>query len=131
MWNARIDKVRAGGVDSIADAVLERWFTAPFRQREPQTVARMRTIMVAIPAEAYCASCAAVRDMDQRDAIGAISRPTLVIAGAHDVSTPTADGRAMAQVIRGAGFVEIEAGHIANVEASAAFTAAALDFLDR
>ena len=131
MWNARIDKVRAGGVDSIADAVLERWFTAPFRQREPQTVARMRAIMVAIPAEGYCASCAAVRDMDQRDAIGAISRRTLVIAGAHDVSTPPADGRGMAQVIPGAGFVEIDAGHISNVEASAAFTAAALEFLDR
>ncbi len=131
MWNARIDQVRAGGVDSIADAVLERWFTAPFRQREPQTVARMRAIMVAIPAEGYCASCAAVRDMDQRDAIGAISRPTLVIAGAQDVSTPPADGRRMAQVIPRAGFVEVDAGHISNVEASGEFTAAALDFLDR
>ena len=131
MWNARIDKVRAGGVESIADAVLERWFTAAFRQREPQTLARLRSIMVAIPAEGYCASCAAVRDMDQWDAIGAISRPTLVITGAHDASTPPADGRKMAQVISNASCVELDAAHISNVEASAAFTAAVLDFLDR
>ena len=131
MWNARIDKVRAGGVEAVADAVLERWFTAAFRQRDPRTLARLRAIMVAIAAEGYCASCAAVRDMDQWDAIGAISRPTLVITGAHDASTPPADGRRMAQVIPRAASVELDAAHISNVEASAAFTAAVLDFLDR
>lgn len=30
-WQARINAVIDGGLDSIADAVMERWFAAPFR----------------------------------------------------------------------------------------------------
>jgi 3-oxoadipate enol-lactonase len=130
-WNARIDKVRADGLASIADALLEGWFTPAFRQREPGLLARMRAMLIATPVEGYCAACAAVRDMDQWNALPAIRRPTLVIAGAHDAASPAADGRRMAQAITGAEYVELDAAHISNVEAAAAFTAAVSDFLDR
>ena len=30
VWNQRIDKVNAGGMAAIADAVLARWFTPAF-----------------------------------------------------------------------------------------------------
>jgi len=36
LWNARIDKVGAGGMASISDAVLSRWFTPEFHAREPR-----------------------------------------------------------------------------------------------
>ena len=32
-WRQRIDEVARGGVEAIADAVLQRWFTADFRVR--------------------------------------------------------------------------------------------------
>src|SRR6185295_9805347 len=32
MWNARIEAIRKGGVSSIADVILERWFSSGFRK---------------------------------------------------------------------------------------------------
>jgi len=129
LYDARIDKVRKDGLSSIADAVVERWLSAPFRARDPVALARLRAMLVATPVEGYAASCAAVRDMDQWELLDAIRRPTLVIAGAHDVATPPAESRRMAQAIAQACYVELDAGHISNVEAASAFTTAILDFL--
>jgi len=41
-WNTRIEAVRKNGTKSIAAATMERWFTASFRDREPQTVERIQ-----------------------------------------------------------------------------------------
>jgi 3-oxoadipate enol-lactonase len=128
-WNARIDRVRKGGMDAIADAVLGPWFTDRFRARAPDTVARMRSMLTATLAEGYIASCAAVRDTDQWNAIPSIRCPTLVIAGTHDVATPPAAGREMAQKISDARYVELDAAHISNVEAADRFTAETIAFL--
>lgn len=32
MWEARIEAVKTGGIEAIADANMERWFSAKFRQ---------------------------------------------------------------------------------------------------
>jgi 3-oxoadipate enol-lactonase len=130
-YNGRIERVCAGGVASVADAVLERWFTPAFRQRAPATLARMRAMLVATPGEGYAAACAAIRDMDQWAALPAIRCPTLVVAGTHDVATPAVDGRRMAHAIPGAEYAALDAAHLSNVEADAAFNAAVLEFLDR
>src|ERR1700692_4297471 len=63
-WNARIDAVNKGGVASIADTVGVPGFTPRFRDAVPDSVQRMRAMLIASPAEGYVASCAAVRDMD-------------------------------------------------------------------
>jgi 3-oxoadipate enol-lactonase len=129
-WNTRIAKVQAGGMASISQAVLERWFTTGFIAKHPDTWAMMRKMMERTPAEGYMACCAAIRDMDQRDAIAAISAPTLVIAGTQDVATPAADGRFLAEHIKGAAYIELNAAHLSNIEAAPGFTAALLAFLD-
>ena len=82
-----------------------------------------------IPPTGYVAACMAVRDMDQREAIAAITRRTLVIAGTHDLATPPAEGRFLADRIAGAQYVELPAGHLSNIEAAPQFTTALLDFL--
>jgi 3-oxoadipate enol-lactonase len=71
-----------------------------------------------------------VRDMDQRQTIGAISVPTLVIAGRHDLATSPEQGRLIAETVPGARFLELDAAHLSNIEAEAAFTRALLEFLD-
>jgi 3-oxoadipate enol-lactonase len=129
LWNGRIDKVTAGGIPAISDAVLSRWFTPEFHAREPATIVAMRTMLERTPAAGYVACCAAVRDMDQRSAVADIAAPTLVIAGTHDAATPPADGRFLADNIPGAHYVEIAAAHLSNIEAAPAFTAALVDFL--
>jgi 3-oxoadipate enol-lactonase len=128
-WNARIDAVRKGGLEAIADRVLEGWLTHGFREREPEQAARMRAMLVATPADGYIAACAAVRDTNLHQAIRAIRCPTLVIAGTQDKATTVADGRAMAEAIPGARCVEIDAAHISNIEAAERFTAELAGFL--
>ena len=128
-WNARIDAVTRGGMAAIADGVIEVWFTADFRARQPQTVAPIRKMLLDSPVEGYLAACRAVRGIDLTPEVGRVTHPTLVIAGTHDTSTSPAQGRAIAGRIVRARFVELPAAHISNVEAAGAFTAEVLDLL--
>ena len=66
IWNTRIENVRKGGLESIADAVIGGWLTQGFRDREPAVAARMRAMLTSTPAEGYLGCCAAIRDSDQR-----------------------------------------------------------------
>ena len=128
-WNARIRSVHDLGMKGIAAAVTERWFTAGFRERSPGPVATARSMLERTPPEGYVACCAAIRDSDQSAEIASIQAPTLVIAGRHDPATPPADGRALADAMAGARYVELEASHLSNVEAAPQFTAELTAFL--
>lgn len=128
-WNARIEAIRKGGMDAVADGVIETWFTADFRARSPAAVAPLRAMLRGAPVDGYLAACRAVRSVDLSEAIGGITQPTLVIVGAQDIATTPAQGRAIAQAIPGARLLELPAAHISNVEAAGAFNAALIDFL--
>lgn len=128
-WNARIQSVHDLGMKGIAAAITERWFTAGFRDRSPGLVAAARAMIERTPPEGYLACCAAIRDSDQSAEIASIRAPTLVIGGRHDPATPPADGRALADAIAGARYVELEASHLSNIEASGEFTAELSAFL--
>lgn len=129
LWNARIDAVRKGGMQAIAEAVIERWFTPAFRERSPEAVEQVRQTLLATPPDGYIACSEAVRDMDQRQAISRIRVPTLVIGGLQDMATPPADRRFLAERIPGARYVELEAAHLSNIEAADRFTQTVLSFL--
>jgi 3-oxoadipate enol-lactonase len=129
LWNTRIENVRKGGMEAIANAVLERWFTLPFRERAASAIEPVRRTLVATPPDGYVACCAAVRDMDQREAVARVRAPTLVIAGAQDAATPPQDGRFVAERIPGAKYVELEAAHLSNIELADEFTDAVVRFL--
>lgn len=129
LWNSRIEAVRRGGMAAVADTVIERWLTPRFREANPQTVNRIRDMLLGTPPEGYAACCAAVRDMDQRASLERISAPALVISGAHDPAIPLEHGQLIAQRVRGARLTELDASHLSNVEAAHAFTAAVLEFL--
>lgn len=129
MWDTRIDTVRKGGMPAVVDGVLERWFTPSFRSGLPKVVDCIRQMFLKTPVEGYAACCAAVRDMDAREAISSIRVPTLVISGTHDPVTPPTDGHFMADRIAGARYRELPAAHLSNIEASAAFTIVVSSFL--
>jgi 3-oxoadipate enol-lactonase len=128
-WNARIARVREGGMSAIVEAVLARWFTPAFIDSGAPAVQEARAMLLATSPQGYCGSCAAVRDMDQRDDIGRIIAPTLVVAGTRDVVCTPADHRFLAERIDGARYVELDAPHISNLEQPAAYTRALVDFL--
>jgi len=128
-WRSRIEAVQKGGTKSIASGVMERWFTPAFRAEEPATVARIQKILDRTNPEGYISCCAAVRDYDCREQLEKIGAPTLVITGAHDPSTPAADGRFIAAHIRGAKYLELDAAHLSNIEDAARFTGELTAFL--
>jgi len=131
MWNARIATVRKDGMKTVAAAVIERWFTPGFRASFAETVARAQRMIENSPPEGYAACCAAIRDMDQREAVAQIKAPTLVIYGGSDPVTPGSDAQFLTDRIRGAVKVELAAAHLSNVEQADAFTEAVSNFLAR
>jgi 3-oxoadipate enol-lactonase/4-carboxymuconolactone decarboxylase len=128
-WNNRIAAVRQSGMGSIVNAVLERWFTAAFRNARPESVSTIRQTLLSNSPDGYCACCAAIRDMDLRNALPTIHAPTLVINGTHDPATPPAMGQQIAAAIPGARVKELPAAHLSNIEAADAFNTALLEFL--
>ena len=129
IWAARFEAVRAGGMAAITPGVLDRWFTGRYQRLSAGEVQKVRAMLLATSPDGYIANGAAVRDMDQRDSLAKISVPTLVIAGTFDGSTPPELGRALAQAIDGARYVELDAAHLSNWEQAGAFAAAVLSFL--
>jgi 3-oxoadipate enol-lactonase len=128
-WNARIEAVRKGGTKSIAAATMERWFTARFREHEPQTIERIQQTLANTNTEGYIACCEALRDADFREQVASISVPTLVISATHDPAAPPPDGKFLAKQIAGARYVELDAAHLANIEQQKQFTQEVSQFL--
>jgi 3-oxoadipate enol-lactonase len=129
LWDGRIRTAERGGMEALVEPTLERWFPAHFRESAPAVMARMRAMVLRTPVAGYQGCCAAIRDMDQREAIKGIDKPVLVIVGARDPATTPADGALIASSIPGAEMVTLDAGHLSNVERPAEFTAAVAQFL--
>ena len=134
VWNSRIDMVLQGGqqaMSDLRDASIARWFTPEFAAAEPAQANRITAMLAATSAQGYAGNCAAVRDADFREQLGAIKAPTLIVCGTADAVTTPEHGRFMQQHIAGAQLLELHAAHLSNVEAGAAFTQALLDFLQQ
>ena len=129
-WDERIAAVRAGGMEAVADGTIERWFTAPGRVSMADQVAAVRAVVAATPPEGFCACAAAIRDMDQRESIKAITVPTLVVVGELDPGTPVSAAQAIHERIAGSELVVIpEAAHFVHMERADVFNEALGRFL--
>lgn len=117
VWNARIEAIAKGGLESIADNVMERWFTPDFHQERADDLAGYRIMLCRQSAAGYASTCKAIRDSDFTDGLSTISVPVLCIVGDQDGSTPVEIVKAAADGIKGARFEVIEGcGHIPCVE---------------
>jgi len=128
-WEARIATVTSEGMAPIVEATLERWFTPQFRSAEPVRVERIRQMLHRTQPRGYVACCAAIRDMDQRETIRAITAKTLVLTGRHDVSTGPAQAELIARSVPDAKVVLLDAAHLSNVECAAPFNMLLTEFL--
>ena len=130
LWDERVVAVRAQGMGPMVEPALDRWLPADVRRARPDLEEFLRAIIAATPPEGYAGCCEAIRDMDLRPRLAAISMPTLVVAASDDPSTPKDKVRPIAEAVRDARYVEIAgAAHIANVAQPEAFDAAVLEFL--
>jgi len=116
-WRQRIDAVAHGGIEAIADDVLQRWFTQDFRSRKPDELAGWRLMLTRTPLDGYITACGALMQADLRPQCTDVQIPTLCVVGDEDGSTPVALVRDFAGAIRRARFEIIPgAGHIPCVE---------------
>ena len=129
MWDGRIKLVRDKGLAAIVDANMERWFTRAFRERSPQTIARIRDMFLATNVDGYIGCGEAIRAMDHRALLPKINAPTLVIAGKHDPATTLEAGEFVAQHMPNAKLAVLNAAHIANMEQPEVYADTVLEFL--
>jgi 3-oxoadipate enol-lactonase len=129
MWRARIAQVESTGLEGLAAAAPERWFTPRFVAGSPDVVHEIQAMVSACSPAGYASACCAVRDADLTQDLAGISAPALVITAAHDPSTPVADGRALAARLPRAEVVELDAAHLSNVERPQEFVRAVTAFL--
>jgi len=130
VWSERIQAVRAGGMASVVDATIDRWFTKPGQDRLPTEVGKVRDMILTTPVDGFCACGEAIRDMDQRESIRAITTPTLVIVGEDDPGTTVEVARGIHESIAGSKLEIIpESAHLCNIEQAEAFNSPLLQFL--
>ena len=89
-------------------------------------------VMARVPEATYRTALRAIAGFDRRAALAQIAVPTLLLAAEHDRTAPPEVMQRMATRIAASSYHCLaDAGHIANVEAPAAFNAAVLAFLHR
>lgn len=130
LWNARIDAVTKNGIASLADGIMERWFTPSYRRADNADYAGYVNMLVRQPAEGYAGTCAALRDADLTESTRALKLPTLLLVGDQDGSTPPELVRSTAELISGSRFEVVkDAGHLPCIEQPAATARLIRDFL--
>lgn len=130
-WEARVATVRRDGMPAIAALAMGRFLSDQFRVAEPGISETLLRQLLAMDAEAYAGCGAAIRDMDLADRIGGITAPTVVVTGSRDSSTPFAGhGDLMLAHIAGAVHLDLEAAHLAPLEAPDELARSLIAFLD-
>lgn len=130
LWSRRIDLVGRDGITSIADEIMARWFTAPFRSPDNPDYAGYLAMLTRTNTEGYTGTCAAIRDCDLTESTRALAIPTLCLVGDHDGSTPPELVGSLAELIGNAQFEIIaNSGHLPCIEQPAAMVASIDRFL--
>ncbi|SLN50228.1 3-oxoadipate enol-lactonase 2 [Roseivivax jejudonensis] len=128
MWQERIEAVETGGIAALADPILERWFSARFR--ETDALHAWRNMLLRQPVEGYTGCCHAIAGTDFFTPTAALRLPVLGIAGSEDGSTPPDLVRETAELVPGAEFRLIRgAGHLPCVEAPEEYAEILTEFL--
>lgn len=118
-WGVRIQAVRAGGMQAIADSSIERWLTPGFRETPQGQAAadHLRSTLLRMGPQAYVHACEAIANMDLRPGARGIKVPTLIVAGTQDMATTPAMSDALAKEIPHAQRADVDTAHISAVEA--------------
>lgn len=128
MWDERITMMRAGGLASMSEAVMERWFSPAFRNSP--AVSPWRRMVETCPEDGYAGCSAAIAGSDFYTTTAALRLPALVIAGDRDGATPPDLVRELADVIPGSKFELMRGvGHLPCVEDPQTYAAHLTNFL--
>lgn len=129
-WDDRAAIIDAKGVPALWPKTSQVWLTPGFHTDHPDQLAALHGTFKKTTNVGYKSCAAALKQLDYLKDLGQIRVPTLFIAGANDPGAPTEVMQQMAAATPGSRYLELAgAGHIANINQPAAYTAAMLDFL--
>jgi 3-oxoadipate enol-lactonase len=130
LWAERIKIVEDKGMAPLVEPTLQRWFTEPFRNSNPQPVAAIRRLIASTPVAGYVGCCHAIPKINLTARLKEIKCPVLVICGDQDPGTPPAMSEEIQRSAPGSKLVMIkQAAHLANLEQPQQFTKALQEFL--
>lgn len=129
LWDERIALAMGGGMETLAEPTVGRWFAPETLAAGRPAVARVRAMIATTPVLGFARAAQALRSFDLLPGLTAVGIPTLMVAGARDGALP-ASMKAMSGLIPGAQFTEVDgAGHLPNIEQPHAFNRALADIL--
>ena len=128
MWADRIAAVNTGGIEVLADSILERWFSKSFRATDE--LIAWRNMLTRQPVDGYTGCSAAISGTDFFTTTASLTLPTLGIAGSEDGSTPPDLVRETVELVKGSKFHLIRgAGHLPCVENPHEYAQVLTDFI--
>jgi 3-oxoadipate enol-lactonase len=128
MWLDRVATVRKGGIEALADPLMERWFGAAFRVTDELT--GWRNMLTRTPLEGSVGCCQAIAGTDLHTTTAALRLPLLAIGGSEDAASPPELVAATAALVPGSRFELIAgAGHLPCVETPEAHAALIARFI--
>jgi 3-oxoadipate enol-lactonase len=129
-WDERIAAVRAGGMQAVLQATIERWLRPAFRQADPATVKRVEAMILHTPVAGYEGCGRAIQGLDYLKDLGRMRVPTLYVTGEFDAGAMPPVMQAMADATPGARLaVMSESHHLPNIDNEKAFEAAIAGFV--
>ena len=131
-WQTRIELATAAGMEPIVPAMLERWFTEPFRRSGAPIVDDIAAAIRSTPVAGFIGCCHAIPQINLTQRLHEIESPTLVIVGEHDPGTPPQMAREIHEHMPGSELTILpRAAHLSNAEQPEAFNAAVANFIER
>ena len=129
----QIDFVQRRGITALADDLAPVLLGATTRERHPETIDRVHSMISRATVEGVVSAVNAMMDRpDSIAALATINVPTLIVCGAEDVATPPDESRLMHDRIAGSTLEIIEgAGHLSSLERPAAVNHVMREFLAR
>jgi 3-oxoadipate enol-lactonase len=132
LWQQRIRIATDSGMEPIVPAMLERWFTEPFRKSGAPILGEIAAAIRGTPPQGFAGCCHALPKINLTSRLKEIACPTLVVVGEHDPGTPVSMAQDIHAAMPGSQLVVLpNAAHLSNAEQPAAFNAALQSFLDR
>jgi 3-oxoadipate enol-lactonase len=116
-WEERAQKALEGGLESLVDFQVTRWFSDEFRAARPAAVSASVAAFLRNDPQAYAASCRMLGAADLRAALPGIRVPTAVVVGEEDYATPVAMAGALHSNIKGSTLTVLKnARHLTPLE---------------
>jgi 3-oxoadipate enol-lactonase len=133
LWHGLIDKVQAGGVQSIVEQTAQRWFSEEFKAANPQMLDKVRKMIARTTKDGYVGCASAFLGLDLEKDLDRIRVPVRYVSGAADkLGGPPQLMQRLADKVQGARHSSVpNAAHIANIQNPGGFNLVMSEFLNQ